>query len=310
MTPQTSRSLTMPDGSRLQLDQRGGRVLALRPPHDDRNFFWTSDAAGGGAVWNAGGDRTWISPEVDIFVPHFPDTSVFRVPSQLDPGAYQFAEDSSSVSMRCTLPISRARSAMEIQIVKSWRPAVDPVNAAGVSYAGYTQTTELRPAGPLSVWNIVQVPWGGEAFIPVHGLAVPKLYLGHIPREDLTSSPGSVRYFAHRSGLAKFGILPESAAGRIGYLWREAGETNLVVRNVAVDSNGIYADVAWSDPQRIEEPGCAIQICAVDNELGCYVELEHHAPAGQPDVAQLWAYRGPTSAILAIANQLLGASVL
>lgn len=305
----TSPCVTMPDGSRLQFDRRGGRVLALRPPDDERNFFWTSDTLRNGAEWNVGGDRTWISPEVDVFLPCFPDTSVFRVPPQLDPGAYQFIEDSRSVSMRCTLRLSRARREMEIELVKSWEPAANPVNAVDVRYAGYEQTTTLHGNGPLAIWNIVQVPFGGEAFIPVHDLAAPELYLGHIPPDDLMSLPGLVRYSARRTGLAKFGILPVSAIGRIGYLWRESGETNLVVRNIAVDPNGSYRDVVWSNPLLLQEQGCAIQICAVDNQLGAYVELEHHSPTGRPDVAQLWAYRGPASAIRAIANQLLGVSV-
>jgi len=306
MAPHPSRSLTMPDGSHLLLDCRGARVLELRAPGDETNFFWTSGSDQ--SSWNIGGDRTWISPEVDVFVPNFPDTSVFGVPQQVDPGAYQFAEDS-LLRGRCTLTLSRSRSVAEIEIVKSWTPAPDPLDARHVRYAGYTQKTELGgpSADALAVWNIVQVPYGGEVILPVHGVAVPQMYFGAIPDEDILSSPGRIRYLARHSGLAKFGIRPAETTGRIGYLWPSDDAMNLVVRNVTVDPAVIYGDVPWSDPTYMNRPACPIQICAVNADIGVYVELEHHAPPGKADVAQLWAYRGAPAAVHEIAEHLLGA---
>jgi len=297
----------MPDASRLLLDSRGGRVLELRAPGDDRNFFWTSGSDQ--TSWNIGGDRTWISPEVDVFVPNFPDTSVFRVPVHLDPGAYQFSEDFLGVRSKCILALSRSRSVAEIEIAKSWTPAPDPQSARDVQYAGYTQRTELvgASAAALAVWNIVQVPYGGEVILPMHGNAAPQVYFGAIPDEDIVSSRGRIQYLARRSGLAKFGILPRDTTGRIGYLWPSGGVMNLVVRNVAVEPAVIYGDVPWSDPANLTRPACPVQICAVNADIGAYVELEHHAPPGRADVAQLWAYRGAPGAIHEIAEQLLGA---
>lgn len=300
----------MPDGSRLTLLERGGRILGLCPPGDGQNFLWTASAPREDD-WNVGGDRTWISPEVDVFVPHFPDTSVFRVPPQLDPGNYRLVgEGAPRLTMRCTLPLSRLGTMAEIEISKSWTAAPDPLRAHNVRYAGYTQCTELRtPGGLVALWNIVQLPHGGEVLIPVHGRATPQIYFGEIPREDFDLVPGLIRCRAHRRGLAKFGIHPISATGRIGYLWGSGSTTNLVVRNVAVNPCARYGDVAWADPRHLDEQGCALQVCSLDNELGAYVELEHHAPMGQSDIAQLCAWRGPGQAIRTIAHQLLGAPI-
>lgn len=299
----------MPDGSRLLLLERGGRVLGLWPPGDPQSFFWLNENATG---WNVGGDRTWISPEVDVFVPEFPDTSVFRVPVGLDPGAYRFSGDSPRLSSRCALALSRSGKLVELEIEKSWEPAPDPLRAKNVRYAGYSQTTELRCANrakaPVAIWNIVQVPHGGEALLPVHGRSRPRLYFGDIPPEDLRSDPHMIRYLARRPGLAKFGIDPISATGRLGYLWTSGEGMNLVVRNIAVNPWTEYGDVVWTNPREMDGQGCAIQICSVDNELGAYVELEYHAPMGHSDVSQLCAYRGSEEAIFPIARQLLGVS--
>lgn len=295
------RPLTLPDGSRLLLLERGGRVLGLWPPGDSRSFFWSDDNASG---WNVGGDRTWISPEVDVFVA---GNSVFRVPPELDPGNYQFRGDSTCLACRCELTLSRSGRVAALEIAKSWSPAPDPLRATGVRYAGYTQRTELRCAdASVAIWNIVQVPHGGEALLPVHGHTEPLLHFGEIATEDMHVEPRMIRYLARPPGLAKFGIDPVSATGRFGYLWRSGEDMNLVVRNVVVNPWAEYGDVIWANPREMDGPGCAIQICSVNNELGAYAELEYHAPMGHSDVSQLCAYRGPEGAILAIASRLLG----
>ncbi len=299
--------ISLPDGSRLTLLEQGGRVLALHPPGGP-NFFWTASALYPGS-WNVGGDRTWISPEVDIFVPDFPNTSVFRVPPELDPGNYQFDSDPAPrLAMQCRLTLSRTGMTAEVEIAKSWTTAPDPARREDVGYAGYMQKTELRAGNaPVAVWNIAQLPTGGEVLIPVRGAALPKIYFGSIPPEDLHIASNLIRYRACRPGLAKFGVYPQSATGRIGYLWESEGAANLVIRSIIVKPELKYGDIAWLGVRDLELQGCALQVCSVNNELGAYVELEHHAPVGHSDVSQLHAWRGPISVIRAIATRLLGA---
>jgi hypothetical protein len=66
---------TSPDGSAALVLPYGGRILGLFAPESERNFFWTNPALDAAetarayyqrAEWhNSGGDRTWLSPEVD-----------------------------------------------------------------------------------------------------------------------------------------------------------------------------------------------------------------------------------------------------
>ena len=93
------RTLEFPDGTRLLVLPHGARVLGLFTPGSDENFFWTSpalsDAASasalfGGSGWqNTGGDRTWLAPEIDLFLPEFPRLDRYEQPRQLDPGDWR-----------------------------------------------------------------------------------------------------------------------------------------------------------------------------------------------------------------------------
>src|SRR5512146_373682 len=91
-----------PDGTRILVMPHGGRLLGLFGSRTDENFLWTNpalDAVGSAqalfesVTWhNSGGDRTWVSPELDFFFPKYPDLSVYRQPPELDPGNYTLVE--------------------------------------------------------------------------------------------------------------------------------------------------------------------------------------------------------------------------
>ena len=93
---------TSPDGSAALVLPYGGRILGLFAPESERNFFWTNPALGAAETarayyqreeWhNSGGDRTWLSPEVDFFLPDFPKLDRYWQPREFDPGNYQVTQ--------------------------------------------------------------------------------------------------------------------------------------------------------------------------------------------------------------------------
>jgi hypothetical protein len=153
------------DGSRVLLLPYGGRVLGLYTPTDDENFYWTNTAlATTGAAreffasdkWqNSGGDRTWLSPEVDVFLPSFPALDKYWQPRELDPGNYRIEQTPDGVRLvnRLTLTLSRSRLQVDLEIGKSVGPAPNPLryergmDIDGVEYAGYTQHTSFTRPG-------------------------------------------------------------------------------------------------------------------------------------------------------------------
>jgi|SRR5581483_11545430 len=335
-----AETYTSPDGSRVLLLPHGGRVLGLFAAGEPENFYWTHPALQSvktaaafyaGDEWhNSGGDRTWLAPEVDIFFPKFPDLamSTYWQPRQLDPGRYQAIEVNGSLRLvnRLSLTLSRSKEEVALEISKWVGAAPNPLryeqewtSASGVRYAGYTQHTGLaltefsdRTNAQIGLWNLVQMPHGGELLVPTYSKATPKVYMGEIAPADLVVTGRMVRYRMRANGEHKIGLRGAAMTGRVGYLYAANDrDSALIIRNFFVNPSGQYVDVPWRETGNF---GFAIQACNVNSALGAFSELEYHVPAigggtglsSYEDVSQVWAFRGPTDSIRSIAGLLLG----
>lgn len=331
-------------GSRLILSSYGGRVLGLLSHNNDENFYWTNPALASletaakfyaSPEWhNPGGDRTWLSPEVDVCFPEFPNTTVYCPPRQLEPGHYEVENESGRPRFvnRLTVTLSRSRQDVPLEITKSWSSAENPLHyerlgkelAGNVDYAGYEQRTKLRftppdpdRVGRVGLWNLVQLPHGGELLAPTYNRTEPKVYFGTIPPDDLRVTEHLIRYGMRSKGIHKIGIRAVSTAGRIGYLYQAPSAWALVVRNFFVNPSGEYLDVPWNDSGETGDLGCSIQACNVNNNLGSFSELEYHVPAigfdigrdSSDDVSQIWAFRGAENGVRAVARMLLSPEI-
>lgn len=327
-----------PDGSTLLLLQHGGRVLGLFPKESDENFYWTHPALASpnsalnfyrSEKWhNSGGDRTWVAPEVDIFFPNFPRTDPWAVPSQLDPGTYRMVqtEHGRGLTNRFNVTLSRLCGEVEVEIAKSWSPAPNPLrhdallkeDSAYIEFAGYEQQTSLRllkqgvASAGIGLWNLLQLPHGGEALIPTYFRSKPKVYFGNITSEETSVSDHLVRFRMREPGSKKIGIEAIAATGRIAYICKVRSRWSLVVRNFSVNPSGEYVDIPWEGgPDR--HPVYVVQVCSVNNELGQFSELEYHAPAiclwnnrnHYEDISQVWAFRGSLERIRLLAKRLI-----
>lgn len=329
-----------PDGTRLLLLPYGGRVLGLFTPGSNSNFFWTHPALQTAesaerfyAVrgWhNSGGDRTWLAPEVDTCFPNFPETDVWKVPAEVDPGNYRLRRSGHTLALvsSFTLRLSRSQTTVAGVITKSYTAAENPLGQrsrrgelAEVSYAGYTEETLLELTGgspaPIGLWNLLQLPPGGEVLIPTLSQDEPKVYAGPIAPETLAVTSRLVRFLPRERGVRKFAMRAGASTGRFGYLYQIEHEWALVVRNFTVDASGKYLDVPWNDPASMNDCVYATQVCSVNSELGSYCELEYHVPAvggdagsdSCGDTTQVWAFRGSEDRMRAIARMLLSLEI-
>jgi hypothetical protein len=329
----TTESWESSDGSRVLILPHGGRVLGLFTPAGPANLLWTNpglDSIGSALrlfesdEWqNPGGDRTWLAPEVDFNLPDYPKCERYCVPADLDPGHYTVVTDNGRVTFEnsATLKLSRHKRPVRLTISKSIGPALNPLRneAEGLSeieYAGYSLRARLElddtngTRASVGLWNLLQMPHGGEMIIPTYARAEPKIYLGNVAREDLIVTDKLVRYKMRAPGEQKIGIGATVTTGRAGYIYRVGEQTALVIRNFNVNPSGEYVDVHWQEP---EKPGVVFQACNVNNALGSFSELEYHAPAIGPqlgktvceDESQVWGFRGPELEITAVARRLL-----
>jgi len=331
-----ARVFTNPDGTQLVLLPYGGRVLGLYAPGSEENFYWTHGALGAAETarafyassdWhNSGGDRTWLAPEVDLFFPDFPNRDRYFQQRALDPGDYRVVEKNGSFKLvnRLTVSLSRAKEDVTLRITKTFGPAPNPMrherglDLSDLKYAGYTQSTALELVGRsrkvparIGLWNLVQMPHGGDLLIPTYARTAPLRVFGEIPDEDLLISERLVRYRMRQQGEHKISLRAVATCGRVGYVYAGASDWCLIVRNFHVNPSGEYVDVPWNDT---EDFGYSTQACNVNSGLGQFSELEYHIPAigrgtGRTrcdDEAQVWAYRGSRSQIERVCRLLVG----
>jgi len=327
------RLVENPDGTKVLLLPYGGRVLGLYAPNSEENFYWTHPALSSADtaksfyesdVWhNSGGDRTWLAPEVDIFFPEYPNTKTYWQPRELDPGNYKVVQTPDGIRLvnRLSVTLSRSKEKMNLEIAKSVSSAPNPLrherglDLRDLEYAGYTQFTSLavvdnRAESGVGLWNLVQMPHGGDLLVPTYVRATPKICFGSIPPEDLIVEDHLVRYHMRQTGEHKLEIRAVATCGRVGYVYKSGERWALIIRNFTVNPSGEYVDVPWTDT---EDFGYSTQACNVNSALGCFSELEYHIPAigkgtGRmrcDDAAQVWAFRGGQGAIRAVMGRLL-----
>jgi hypothetical protein len=328
----------MPDGSRLLVLPFGARVIGLYAPGSDENFYWTNPALERAETaktffaregWqNTGGDRTWIAPELDTF---FADEKLDKYwqPRKLDMSDYRYEPfgGGCQLSQEMKLHLARSNGDVALRLNKWFGPAANPLRfdrdmtaiAAQAHYAGYTQRIVLQSLDKVfqlealvAIWNLIQLPEGGEMIAPLYSRTTPQPCFGSVPPDHVTVEDHVVRMNMDLRGSHKLALKATATCGRVAYTYGDGETRSLVIRNFLVNPSGRYIDVQRHDQGDF---GYAVQLCRVDEaEFGSFCELEYHAPAlgdlpdpaRSEDISQVWAFRGPREALDAIAMKLLG----
>jgi len=305
------------NGTMVILPQ-GGRVLGLYP---DRltNVFWTapeiSDPARSsgyfaGSDWvNLGGERLWISPELDVnFTSVEKGNERFAVPRAMDPGAYQIVsrtEGGAILEALISLVFCRSRKQVSVRVrreihVASMPPWAPPPE---VSVSGYVSDVSLTAESVLTrrtrpaTWALVQVAAGGRILIPLKDNVPPRTFFG-TPHYQIAEA----RLTCDVKGDSSFKLSIRSVhcTGGMLYINTESDPARLVVHRFQVRKPERYADVPPDDPSDF---GHVQQIYVAGAQQGGFGELEHHAPAlrkkGQTvtDRYEVWGFTGPASSI-------------
>ncbi len=314
----------------------GGRVIGLFAEPQGENFFWVNPAlaeAGSakaflaGTGWlHTGGDRTWVSPEMEFHIPDMADPwGTYLAPRAIDPGQYMASMLGESIGLqtRARVTFHRHKVDCDVEIEKWVRLIPNPLHAepgfgqfASVAYAGYELTTTLRLADaratpPISLWSLAVVPPTGQMIVPLWGETQVRDLFEPTGPERLAATRHAVHFLIDGKEQHKISVRAAALRGRAGYLRTDdPRRSTLLVRNFAVNPSGDYIDTPWDAPS---EMGYAFQAYN-GGHLGAFGELEYHTPAiggrtGQNsyrDSSQLWAFSGPPDQIRAIAGQLLG----
>ena len=308
----------------------GGRIIGLCPD-GETNALWTNpvlDSADSaraffaGVGWpNSGGDRTWISPEIDTNIGD-PKRSgeTYDVPRTVDPGEYAVtgsARDSVTLEADMNVLFRRSGRTVPLHIIKQVK-AIKPAMAVSgdVSSAGYALTVTIKAKSPIpegvypAIWNLAQAPGGGRMLFPVFGNLKTHAFIG---KPVFAVHEGIVETIVQTADNYKFGIHVSCSMGVMLYTKQDGGPATLVARKFNVQRDAFYSDVPCDDPGAMGY----IQQAYVDNGgLGGFGELEYHSPAiGGPsgrdevtDRSELWAFSGSAQAMSGISRAILAAA--
>ncbi len=201
------------DGARIVVLPHGARVLGVFPSRGGGNFLWNNAALGRtdsarklfeSSAWcNTGGDRTWIAPESDFFLPQYPDAGVYHQPRSLDPGSYTCTRVGPRLvlSNSLTLHSYRSREDVGLRLTKTIEP-LDPASAGaglpaqGMAVCGYTlrcglEITGRAPRTPVGIWNLLQLPHGGVMLFGLRTPSEPLADFGSLTPRSWQRRPGS-----------------------------------------------------------------------------------------------------------------------
>lgn len=337
----TTRTLAGTSGGRIQVELQGSRLLLFTPEDVAQNALWINphpNRSGATAPWNQGGNRVWISPEIDFQTDRFGN---FAVPSSLDPGSWRWQEAACKATvdiatrLHTSLYHAPSNNHIDIDISRKYRAIANPLlqnphsakNAwSTLSYIG-CETDTVMQLGPVDIspeldgthaaygnfWDIIQVPSGGQVLIPVWNShhAKPSIMFGQLDHMKLAPHPrGWVLRFAddHPYKIAFNAI---QSCGRFGYLRQlDKDRYGLLIRQFTVNPSAIYPDYAIGDTQI---RGYCMQFYYDGSTMGGFGELEYHAPALSlrtgglvRDRSQLYYYIGSEQDLRALAEYLLG----
>lgn len=316
-------------GGRIVVMPFGGRVIGLyaRP---EFNCLWTNPlltsnpAKVAAAMWrpdwlNPGGDRTWISPELDFHVGDIKRMmETYEVPRAVDPGTHHIAwRNPTSVTLvnHASVPFRRSSQRVELVLTKQIRLLEEPpsefprsVKAAGYEVRNKLETTSAPPGTHPAAWHIMQVPGGGVIRVASRSAAQPRNFFG----ESKWSRQGnSVRVVVEATKSFKLGIHAKESRGQMIYTGRAGDNAFGVIRWFDVAESDRYYDVP---PDDLTARGYMTQVYVDDGALGGFGEMEYHAPALEgrvgrtsvEEVSRTWAITGEAGEIESVINAIIG----
>ena len=315
-------------GNKILVLPFAGRILGLYPDMKT-NQFWVnesiSDAESArsfldGEGWlNIGGDRTWISPEMETHTDdmnNYPDN--IDVPKAVDPGAYRVKEvDNTAVTLESDMDVNFHQSKKHIkmnlkkQVVMMDNPPLDLPEK--VEFAGYCMNSSLKVVEQVTgnmrpgLWKLIQVPGGGEIFVPVKQGVEPRAFIG---KPEFSLANNLVKCRVETDSSYKFSIKAGYSKGLMIYINTEKEPASLVVRKFKVEDESLFADYSCLDPS---DDGYMTEIYIDDGMYGGFGELEYHSPAihvgkGENEVndsSETWGFSGPAKEIKELCDSIL-----
>lgn len=328
--------LSVGDGWQILISQHGGHVYGPFSDSCPAGIFWAPEVFRDPADfqklvesrnWNTGGDRVWISPEIQFNITdrtHFRET--LKQPSIMDPGYYSMMRRGEMVYLRQMLSLKSYNTVtgeMYFDFRRMISAAKNPLRKLsfydelmqGISYCGYEQVLDLQAQSEEDIfaesWDLLQIRPSGTLYIPMYKpVRGTDHYESAGEHEVLTEHGVCLRI----TGDSRYKIAYRSAVltGRFGYLAdSDTDESCLLIINYPNNPSCMYAE---EPPEMPGERGYSIHIYNDDGNSGGFAEMECNLQTiGKPtglnhsiDRVTKWIFSGKTEGLKEIADVLLG----
>jgi len=294
----------------------GARILGAFPEMSSENTLWVNPAVfdrqkfTAKPGWkNIGGERTWVSPERELFIQNLQRINdSYVVPACFDPGNYRVSqsdsqkiilENDAEVVSYLTGEKATIKILKEIEILPSDQPGT----------LSYRQTVTLKLLSTtqkmkLGLWNVPQLPAGGKMVIGTREKSSFTPYFGQDSQQRVTANGKNITFNVTATESHKIGVKVDHLTGKIGYIRQLGSELwSLFLRTIALDPAGQYIDTPWNQP---EDTGYAVQCYNDNGDFGNFGELEYHSPAigadtggnEYRDISRIHIFTGTKSQIL------------
>jgi len=329
--------LPLQDGISVIVTEYGGRIFGPYFGDNSPSIYWTNKAFKDRTMfkeflksgdWNLGGERIWIAPEIQYYVPDPGDFfGSYSLSRQVDPGNYTLNASKEKCVLGMEMELNTyniASGCKALRIDRTIQIAENPLRFSNsyielmkdVKYCGYEQIIFLsEPVHDDIVsesWDIVQLNPGGQLYIPMSPLAEVTEYYeptdsnvrkrdDHFLRLQIT---GNRRY--------KIGVKAAGVYERMGYVNQlDEGNYYLLVRNFFNNPSSVYAEEPHEQPG---VKGHSVHVFNDKGNLGGFGEMECNGQTigGETgrekslDQNLLWLFTGPYSQVKKIALMLLG----
>jgi hypothetical protein len=314
------------DGAALVLPEYG-RVLGLWPYWRGENAFWvnpqffrTLQIGAKQTEWvNPGGDRMWLCPESEFFIPDDKRPSEsYSIPQALDPGAYQASSDKDLCCMENEGQLWAHRSETRIGFRISRRIRVysekELAGLWGTTYlrqAGYDEETtlELKDCSfPVGLWNAAYLDVGGKARLPLQKYWADSGLSG-FPVSLLKLAEGCAMIQCGGGEVIGLWLDALESKTRAAYI-RESGETGRSTLLLKEFEKAQPADYVRETVQRGVLGAVVGFSCPGSHARFCELGVRSRAASGSGGKkkvvwkSSLWAFSGRIEEVEAIARRL------
>ena len=278
-------------------------------------------------MWNIGGDRVWIAPEIQFNITdrsHFRET--LNTPKTIDPGSYRMTREGERIHLSMELDLesyNTVTGTLHADLHRMIHRAENPLRRMpgydqwmeGLSYCGIEEVIDLKVSSGQEIyaesWDLLQIRPKGTLFIPMYQ---PHRGTDHYEpaadHETVVQNGVCLRI----TGDSRYKIAYRSAVltGRFGYLADSDTDSSvLIIICYPNNPSAMYSE----EPPLIEgDTGYSIHVYNDDGNSGGFAEMECNLlTIGNPtgidhatDRLTKWIFTGRKDRLRSVAQLLLG----